>query len=253
MHRLRCVAILFGLFLAACEDDTTGPSTDLRLAAWTFDALSRARIDVGDGDGAIAASNAALALRAGIRPTRVRITVDGVTEDYLALETEHAFGDDPPAGLLFSPQIVWRTMIAWRGGSPHRFVAIGVFGDTSVFTPFRLLAVPGASSVIDWMLINGVVFERGGPAFVGVAGGAHSTRESTGAACDIPRGRLFTPPLEPISCHRALFRTRFTMTANELSRLSTGAGSRVVQMDSQDVAGAQFVYPSFPTLCPVCR
>jgi hypothetical protein len=61
------------------------------------------------------------------------------------------------------------------------------------------------------------------------------------------------PPSGPISCHRATFLPRFTMTASEIAQFTTGAPSRVVQMGSQEVAGVRSEYPAVPTLRPLCR
>src|SRR5688500_8233928 len=87
----RLAPLLFGAALVGCDDDSTGPGeVDLQVVARSFESLGRSRISAGDGSGAIASRAAALVLRAGIRPARVRITVDGVTEDYWALAMEHA-------------------------------------------------------------------------------------------------------------------------------------------------------------------
>lgn len=245
---LACVA------LTACEDDSTGPATiDLRLAAWTFDALSRSRIEAGDGSGATAARHAALALRAGIRPTRVSITVDGVAEDYLALEIEHAFGDVPDLHSISPAPLFIRTMVAWRDGTPDRFLAIYVLGDTGTFRPFfTLVGASESRPVFESIATGAVLFERGGPPFFGITGGARTTRQSIGIECPTPPMSSLMPPFGATSCRRAAFLTRFTMTANETGQFTSGAPSRVVQMGLQEVAGVRFEYPGFPTQCLLC-
>jgi hypothetical protein len=256
MHSFRSLTLVLACVgLTACEDDSTGPSTiDLRLAAWTFDALSRSRTEAGDGNGAVAARHAARALRAGIRPTRVSISVDGVAEEYLALETEHAFGNVADLDIISPGAVVLRTMVAWRGGTPDRFLAISVLGDTGTFRPFFTLLVGSESPpVFETIATGAVLFERGGPPFFGIAGGARTTRQSLGIECGTPPTSSFRPPFGAISCRRAAFLTRFTMTASEIGRFTTGAPSRVVQMGSQEVAGVRFEYPALPTQCPLCR
>jgi hypothetical protein len=248
----RLALLALGVTLTACDDGSTSPPIDLAYIAMRFDALGRDRSQAGDPSGATAARGAALALRLGIRPTRVSIAVDGVTEEYLALETEHAFGDDDAAGPLPPPVIVVRTIIAWRGVRPDRFLAINVPGDTGSFTPPCAACLSEASNVVYWLCASGIMFERGGPSFIAVAGGARTTRQSIGGECEVPRRPSFIPALEPIACNRAVFFARFTMTAHEMSTTSRVLRSRVVQMGAHDVAGVRLQYGPLPTLCPVC-
>ena len=119
--------------LVSCSDSTSPSDDDVEMAASQFDALASVRGDAGDVDGAAVSHHAAFALRAGIRPTRVRITVDGATEDYRALEIEHAFGDDVTESPVLTQPIVLRSMVAWRGAPPARVIAITVPGDTGSF------------------------------------------------------------------------------------------------------------------------
>lgn len=234
--------LVLGLTLAACGDDSTGPSVE-ELAA-RFDALASDRADAGDPNGAAAARGAALALRLGVEPARVSIAVDGVTEEYLAFETEYAYGDEAGAGPLPPLPILVRTMIAWRGAEPDRFLAIAAAGDTGTFFPPCAECLSGANLVY-WLFASGMMVERGGPSFLAVAGGARMTRQSLGSECEPPQAPAFIPALEPVACHRAVFFTRFTMTATEMGN---GARSRVVQMGGHDVPGVRLLYPPLPTM-----
>lgn len=248
----RLAPLLVGAFLAACED-STGPSTAERLAASRFDALGQSRIQAGDGFGAIAARHAALAIRAGIRPTRVSITVDGSTEQYLALQVEHAF-PGVTADPLVIPPLVIRSMVAWRGSRAERVISITVPGDTGTFSNLILASELPPEGPLLLAPSVGVMFERGGPAFFSVDGGARSTRQSIGAECPVPRRSTQTslPVLGPTTCHAAVFFTRFNMRVVEGSVLgTTGVRARVVQMGAHDIAGIRLVYPPLPD-CIVC-
>src|SRR5687768_294319 len=202
--------LVLGLTLAACGDDSTGPSVG-ELAA-RFDALAQERADAGDPNGAAAARGAALALRLGVEPARVSIAVDGATEEYLAFETEYAYGDEVETGPLPPLPILVRTMIAWRGAEPDRFLAIAAAGDTGTFFPPCVECLSEPDVLVYWLFASGFMVERGGLSFLAVAGGARMTRQSLGSECELPQAPAFIPALERVACHRAVFFTRFTMT-----------------------------------------
>lgn len=253
MRSLRSLTLLVGIAaLSACEDSSAPITVDVAYVATRFDALGRARADLGDPGGAFAARGAALALRLGVRPSHVSITVDGVTEEYLALETEHAFGFTGADAPLPPPPLVLRMMVAWRGLLPDRFVTVMVPGDTGTFGEFVLTSIH-ENSVSFLGPTFGLLFDRGGPSWRAVAGGARMTRESLGGECEVPRRPTsFVPALEPIACHRASFFTRFKMTVNETNTITRALRSRVVEMGAHDVAGVRLVYPPLPPMCPVC-
>lgn len=243
----RLVPLLLAAFLAACED-STGPGISASFLAGRFEALARTRTEAGDGNGAAAARGAALALRLGVRPARVTISVDGVSEEYLAFETEYAYGEDDGAGPLPPIPIVVRTMIAWRGLQPDRFLAMTVPGDTGTFAPPCIVCLTVPSNQVGWLLSYGVFVQRGRPPLIAVAGGARTTRQSLGAECEVPKRPAFVPGLDPIACHRAIFFARFTMTANESNTTSSATLSHVLQMSGHDVPGVRLLYPPLPTL-----
>lgn len=252
MRTLRSVTVLLvAATLAACDDSSGPAAIDAAYVAMRFDALGRARADAGDPGGAAAARGAALALRLGVRPARVSIAVDGVTEEYLALEMEHAFGYDAAAPLPPSPFVV-RTMMAWRGARPERFLSITAPGDTGTFAEILARASIDANTV-GWLMSFGIMFDRGGPPWIAIAGGVRSTRQSIGGECELPRRPGLVAALEPTACHRAVFSTRFTMTARETNTITRALRSRVVQMGPHDVTGVRLLYAALPTMCPLCR
>lgn len=259
----RFAPLLLGAALVACGDDSTGPgAVDLRFAAQTLETLGRTRMNAGDGGGATASRMAALALRTGLRPERVRITVDGETEEYWALEVEHALGADLSAEINDAPiltlPIVARTMVAWRGRPVERLISITVASDTGTFTweRYTALELPPPYPLYIGPAF-GILFERGGPIHFSVDGGARSTRQAIGAECALPERlpfmQVLSPVAAPTSCHFARFFTRFDMRVQEGPPAGAAAVRvRVVSMDGHDVPGIRLEYPWLYRPCPVC-
>jgi hypothetical protein len=248
MLRLRRFAlVMVGPLLVACGDDSTGPdAADLRVVARTFDDLGLSRQRAGDGDGAAASQAAAIALRTGIRPTRVRIAVDGVAESYWALEIERGFAGS--STLSSVGPLHARTLVAWRGGPAKQVISITISGDTGTFSLMRYYSLDAPPP--DRILLDpafGVMFDRGGPAHVSVDGGARSTRESLGAQCQTPERESILEMLSsfylPATCQRARFFTRFTMRVQEWPIAGLNAArTRVVEMAGHDIPGVRFEY-----------
>ena len=257
----RLAPLMLGAVLVGCHDEPTGPDSalDLRVAAQGFETLMESRMSAGDGGGAAASRIAALALRTGIRPARVQITVDGVTQDYWALETEHAFGPDLTAGPMPTVSVASRTMVAWRGGPAERVISITMSSDTGTFSweRFETLQLPAPYPFYIGRAM-GIMFERGGPAHFSVDGGARSTREAIGAECKLPEPRpiiaIYPAPPLPVSCHVARFFTRFNMRVQEGPPAGAAAVRvRVVSMDGHDIPGIRLEYAWLYDSCPVCR
>ena len=256
----RLVPLMLGSVLVGCHADATGPDAgaDLRVAAQRFETLVGARARAGDGGGAAASRIAALALRTGVRPTRVRITVDGVTQDYWALETEHALAPDVTDAPILTLPIVSRTMVAWRGGTAERVISITISSDTGTFLSERYVLLDLRTPTAFYMgRAIGIMFERGGPAHFAVDGGARSTRQTIGAECKLPDPPPFMqilpmPPM-PVTCHAARFFTRFNMRVQEGPPAGAAAVRvRVVSMDGHDIPGIRLEYPWLYRPCPVC-
>src|SRR5688572_5420755 len=207
----RLAPLLLGVAGMACDDSTGPGAVDLHLVARSFETLGRARMGTGDGSGAMASRMASLALRAGLRPARVRIAVDGTTEDYWALEIEHAYGDDVTGGVGDAPiltlPIVTRTMVAWRGGPVERVISITVSSDTGIFSLARLTSEVPPPYPLYIGPAFGIMFERRGPVHFAIDGGARSTRQEIGEACAVPERpsfmQILSPVAAPTSCHRA--------------------------------------------------
>lgn len=255
----RFASLVLGTLLIACGGDSTGPrAVDLRVVASSFDNLGLSRQRAGDFDGAAASQAAAIALRTGIRPARVRIAVDGVTEDYWALEIERGFAGINMLSSVPGP-LLGRTFVAWRGGPAERVISIVVTGDTGTFSLMRyysLDALPPNRILFDPAF--GVMFDRGGPANISIDGGARSTRQSLGSECRTPERESILEMLSsfhlPSTCQRARFFTRFNMRVQEWPIAGPNAArTRVVVMAGQDVPGVRFEYQPIDRPCPVCR
>lgn len=252
----RLLLLAVSACLLGCEDEPTGPSTlDLRIAALRFEFLQRSRLETGDAFGGIAAQQAALALRSGVRPTRVNITVDGATNEYWALEVEHAFGDDYTLSPVLTLPIVLRHMVAWRGDDPQRVISISVASDTGTFTLVQSAELPG-SGVPLFPFASGVLFEHRGLPFLAESGGARATRAAIGKECPLPPTHRdvvtrLAPMLSPISCARATFSTRFTMTVRQLPAGGVASTpARTVAMGDHTIEGIRLQYPGMA--CAVC-
>ncbi len=258
LMRRRLAPIILGTLVIACGDGSTGPgAVDLRLAASSFNDLGLSRRRAGDGSGAGASQAAALALRAGVRPARVRIAIDGVTEDYWALEIERGFAGGIRMLSTAPDPLVGRTLVAWRGGPVERVVSFTIMSDTGTFSLMRyygLGALPPDRILFDPAF--GVMFERGGPAHLSVDGGARSTRESLGSECEAPQRSILNMLSSfylPETCQRAVFFTRFNMRVQEWTSAGLDAArSRVVEMAGHEVPGIRLEYQPIERPCPVC-
>ena len=260
----RFAPLLLGAAILDCVHDSTGPgAVDLRFAAQALETLGRTRMDAGDGGGSAASRMAALALRTGLRPERVRITVDGETQEYWALEVEHALAPDLTAAGTDAPilmlPIVARIMVAWRGRPVERVISVTVSSDTGSFnwTDLRTMELPPPYPLYVGPAF-GIMFERDGPVHFSVDGGARSTRQTIGAECPLPDRPPFMQVLSPVAvpttCHLARFFTRFNMRVQEGPPAGAAAVRvRVVSMDGHDVPGIRFEYPWMYPPCPVCR
>ena len=250
--------VILGVLLAACGDSTGPGAADLRFVAVSFESLSRSRVEGGDGSGAEASRAAAQALRAGVRPARVRIAVDGVTEDYWALEVEHALTADLTQSPVLTLPIVARTMVAWRGAPAQRVISITVSSDTGTFSWARYSTELPPGDRIYFNLAVGIMFERGGPIHFAVDGGARSTRQTIGAECPLPQRpplmQVLVPVVGPTACHTALFFTRFNMRVQEGPPAGAAAVRvRVVEMEGHEVPGIRLDYPVMFRPCAVCQ
>jgi hypothetical protein len=252
-QRISVVAV--ASMMLGCDSDPAGPSElELAVAAMRFDALGNERDTAGDIEGARGARSTAMALRLGARPSSVRLTIDGETADYLALVTEHSFRAGTMGGApLPPPALAMRTLLAWQGLPPDRFVALTISADTGTFGRFfALQSTDEPASVHEWFMATGVVVDRGESPWFAVDGGARITQVSLGESCRVPR-RHPAVTFEPIACRQTSFAARFTMVLGPGTILhASEAPSRMASLPLSTISGVWLEYPPLPTMCAVC-
>ncbi len=113
------VTVFLGGLVTACETSTTEPlpsaaaDIEATLAVMAAEANS-----AGDHDAADGFSGGALALRLGVRPTEIAVSIDGETERYLAVVAGIAHT------LRGGPSVLKRSLIAWAPVTDRRPTAI---------------------------------------------------------------------------------------------------------------------------------
>lgn len=197
LHRpLRAVgAVAVAAIVAGCSTDSAGPATDQDLElATTFDAMAGEANGRGDPDESAAFSGAAMAVRLGIRPTEIGVSVGGESRRYLAFV--HVIRHGQRDGNL--PSL--RTMVAYRARADSRRPAEVLFlatagEDVVINLPSLAGFRPSAETfaVASWKdLVNGQFW-------VATSGKAGIKLESTGGPC---------PKLSPnrsVTCNVAEF------------------------------------------------
>lgn len=194
LHRQRMVgALIIGALAAGCGSEATTPNGDetIDLAA-TFDGLSSEANGRGDGDESAAFSGAAMAVRLGIRPTEIPVTIRGDSRRYLAFVhvIRHGQRDGNRPAL--------RTMVAYRRGEERRPLEVLYLATTADSVG---LEAPGGQerggerpfAVASWKDLVNRQF------WVATAGRAGIRLESTGDACPKPR------PSATVTCTVAEF------------------------------------------------
>lgn len=241
---------LFGLVisLASCGDEITNPADlDLAFLATRFDEFAHERDRATDAEGARHARATAVALRMGIRPERVSITLDGEAGEWLALEQEYAIGGQLRAGPLPLEGLVMRRFVAWQGVGPSRILVLTLDGDTATY-PDNSLALERPSTALGYFTPHAALFERGEGYHVATSGGARSIRARVGEACPrMPRRIPFLTAANPVYCYRGEFATHFTITLIDVSSVERSLRAREVRMIPQLIPGIQLGYPPLPT------
>ena len=113
-RRLRWAALaIVAVGVGACAEEPASPSEQTDLLAATFDGYARQSNQEGDPDASLAFAHAAMAVRLGIRPTTISVSVDDQPVAFQALVhvVRHRSLDNVPA---------LRTMIAFRQSEPDQ-------------------------------------------------------------------------------------------------------------------------------------
>ncbi len=115
LHRTLMAASSIALVaaLAGCATDSGSALTDQdQELAVAFDGMSRDANVAGDADAGLAFSGAAMAVRLGLRPTPIDVTVNGESRRYFAFV--HILGSTRAL-----PIAALRTVVAYRGEAPR--------------------------------------------------------------------------------------------------------------------------------------
>ncbi len=133
-------ALIAALAITACADGPTSTSPVLEseppLAA-TLDEMALHAASIGDDRAATAYAGGALALRFGIEPSEIVVTVDGADTRYLGVVT--GFAD--PAG---DGGVGIRSLVAWTtDGAPAAFLQVDSRSDAAAFDPTGAPMGPG--------------------------------------------------------------------------------------------------------------
>jgi hypothetical protein len=113
------LSVLLGGLVTACETSTTEPlpSADADIEA-ALELMAAEANSAGDHDAADGFSGGALALRLGVRPTEIAVSINGETERYLAVVAGIAHT------LRGGPSVLKRALIAWTPVNDRRPTAI---------------------------------------------------------------------------------------------------------------------------------
>jgi len=183
---------------SACSDAPTEPlDTEAELAA-TFETMAAEANREGDADGAAALSGGSMALRMGVRPSLIPVTIDGEVIRHYALVAGVTRVIDGETRMI-------RTLFAWTGDRrPHTILEVTLRSDAGDFGP----AADDASN-----RARGVYTDlRQRLRWFATGGGAAITLAEAGEACGRP---LSDNP--NIECIRARFDVR---VAGEFHRRS---------------------------------
>jgi len=160
---------------AACSSPESGTAPEDEELAVAFDGLSRDANAGGDAEGGAAFSGAAMALRLGIRPTEIAVSVGGESRRYLAFV--HVLVRVTNTGRSFEH----RTMVAFRGlRRPEEVLYLAATADEQpLLHPASAgpAASPLAAAIASWTdFVNRKIY-------VATAGKAGIKQESLGDPC----------------------------------------------------------------------
>lgn len=169
--------MLLGL-AAACSGDTFAPAaeppsatTELEVA---FESLAAEANKEGDAERAESMSSSATALRMGVRPTTIEVTIDGELIRYNALVAGiNRRGSDGVVRLM-------RRLIAWTGDRDiGQVLEVSLYSDQGDFG-FPSTGNPSTAARATW------TDRAAGERWVAVNGGAEITLTSSGEPCGRP-------------------------------------------------------------------
>lgn len=171
----------FAVAVGACGDETTAPPDNP--VAVRFESLARQALASGDLQRGVALSNAAAALRVGVRPSSLAVNNNGASETFDAIgvamdvnlgETAGPFGSLPP-------RFGTRSIVAWRGTTSPMQLLLVLAGPS-----FALIDPPVPNSPEDFTFSSSLAlyFENGGGVpWIGITGTIDVREIAVGGVC----------------------------------------------------------------------
>ncbi|HEX9563311.1 MAG TPA: hypothetical protein VF981_05040 [Gemmatimonadaceae bacterium] len=240
------VVMLAASLLAGCVDSPSEPlaAVDQTPLASSFEALAD-EMAAHDVERSEELRWAALAVRAGVRPSALEVTNNGVPEIFDAFV--HAVAWVSSAQAL--RPLLHRNLVAWRrGGDLLQVMLVGLATDSApVLHPFSMRPTsPGGSTASPLHGAKAAYFERGmgnGSSWVGVGGVARIVERPQTSSCDpsddaAPAG---------VACQVTRFGVQlnvlFAETQHRDSRdVTQNALTRRVIAPDQNVAGVKLLF-----------
>ena len=224
----RFLGTLAVLALAAgCADGPTEPAAhDADLAA-SFDLMAADARSSGDVDAASAFEGGALAIRAGLTPSEIKVSIDGSEVPHKAMV--FAVARSGPAG----PRVLVRSLLAWSGSNPRETILkVMLLGNEAEFGPPNQMVPMGlARGWFGDLVAQARFLATGGSAGIQVA--------VLGAPCGPA-----APDRPEIRCRRA----RFDVQVNgefDTRPLTTSTDELEIAVNAEGVAGIIVAPPAF--------
>lgn len=214
---LGAVAIL--ALASGCADGPAEPTShDADLAA-SFDLMAAEARSSGDMDAASAFEGGALAIRAGLVPSEIDVTIDGDLVTHKAVV--HAVARSGPGG----QQILMRSLLAWSGQNPREtMLKVMLLADEAEFgLPSQMVPMGRARG---WFgdLVAGIRYRA-------TEGSAGIQVDFIGAPCGPS-----APDRPGIRCRRARFDVQVDGTFSTLPVAAAGEDLEI-SADAEGVAG----------------
>jgi hypothetical protein len=259
--RIRLAAIIAGVALVAgCHSDSTRPDgrEAANDAAQQLFQLADSLQQHGGSAGEIGAYRGLASLLVGTgRMSGVTISVDGVSNEYLATAQEIQFGGQCPPGAVcaaFAPaRPPDRALVAWQKSDPRRMVQLFVHGDD-------VIALSGGQSVVMVTIPTLLYFDGSGSLYNGPTTTRAISATTSDTPCTPPNGNMLAV-YASFPCKLAEFTVAFDGTVQLLPleglyasdslvtpSTNTALSHRIV-MASQQVHG---VHLDFTPTCYGC-
>jgi hypothetical protein len=246
--RVAVAALACAVALSACVASPDAPQTasvDSNPLATSFDDLAQEQNDAGDVETSEEFQWAALAVRAGVAPTRYDVTNNGQRETYDAFV--QSVGWILPT-LALRP-LDFRSFVAWRkNGDEMQVIIISSSTDAApILHPYSMRpSTPGGVIASPVAGATAAYFERGSDhsAWLGTAGTVKMLEKSVGTACATPTAQV---PPKGVVCTAATFSVGFDMTVSKTREdrsraVDNGAPTRKITAVDQGVAGVKLTF-----------